>query len=996
MKAKRKSLALLLAIVLAIVLTIGLAACTKTYTITFDSDGGSAVGSITVKGKESPSAPSAPTKEGYTFEKWIKPNGDEFLFGTDTVEEDLTLTAIWRKNTYTVRFVTGGGTSVSPQSVGYNETATRPDDPVKSGEIFCDWYGDSEYKELFDFKTAIKSDTTVYARFELPSMYTYKVSFAGTAVAIADRETNEAGILTNLPKPEESGKVFAGWWISDFEDAGKLTCEYTGQVLTQNITLFAVWESENPEVSVNESGVYWASEGVNVSYRVEITAPDGEKESRTVGTTEYAYDFASKDAGEYKVEVTYNNKTTTVYYNNKALSRVSVFEVDGFVLKFNKVLNAEKYLVTVKCGNTSHEHEMKFTDMETTSGEIDFTLCEMTEEGIVFVVKAVADGYVTSESEAYVFERHLDKVTGLGVKAEDETIVFDKVTNAEYYEYQINDGEWTRYDGAVSLKEMAQGDIVVRVRAFAHGYNSSEVAEFTYAKTRLATPSADSITMNGLTLSWGEVAGAVSYTVTIDGVEYNPGNVLSMELDEADWAMTVEISVRANGATAAENSLNSDVKIFASTLKGRVEYEDGYAVWSTVIGAEKYEVRVNGGASKELTGTRYKIELEKKGLNTIEVRSCDGDGTWSEWEPIEVEAWEVKLMYNMEGYESYLTLYRAQNDPLNLPYGEDVELVGYDFDYWMGESSGVQYTGTRLETGADLTLYAHWTPKEYTVTFVVAGGTMSETTFKVTYRQNYVLPTPESDLVTKAFSGWYTAPGSNGIQYTDHTGAGKSVWSDAEGRILYAGWIDVFEFSEITLNQDKGYSVKKGEGINLLTEVKIPAEYDGLPVIDISSGAFHGCNNLIKIYIPDTILNIDYGSSGGKSTGSPFSNCYNLMDVEVYEVYPGEVYEKRYTSIDGALFEYRDKENMSELQLNYISYARTGRYDIPYGVTVLPISIFDDARFEYISVPATVVKIDEKAFASGTYLKKIEFLAQPDGETELPLALDDLAFSGAS
>ena len=96
MKAKRKSLALLLAIVLAIVLTIGLAACTKTYTITFDSDGGSAVGSITVKGKESPSAPSAPTKEGYTFEKWIKPNGDEFLFGTDTVEEDLTLTAIWR------------------------------------------------------------------------------------------------------------------------------------------------------------------------------------------------------------------------------------------------------------------------------------------------------------------------------------------------------------------------------------------------------------------------------------------------------------------------------------------------------------------------------------------------------------------------------------------------------------------------------------------------------------------------------------------------------------------------------------------------------------------------------------------------------------------------------------------------------------------------------------------------------------------------------------
>lgn len=122
-------MALLLAIVLAIVLTIGLAACTKTYTITFDSDGGSAVGSITVKGKESPSAPSAPTKEGYTFEKWIKPNGDEFLFGTDTVEEDLTLTAIWRKNTYTVRFVTGRRHVGKPAERGIQRNGDAPRRP---------------------------------------------------------------------------------------------------------------------------------------------------------------------------------------------------------------------------------------------------------------------------------------------------------------------------------------------------------------------------------------------------------------------------------------------------------------------------------------------------------------------------------------------------------------------------------------------------------------------------------------------------------------------------------------------------------------------------------------------------------------------------------------------------------------------------------------------------------------------------------------------------
>ena len=998
MKAKRKSMALLLAIVLAIVLTIGLAACTKTYTITFDSDGGSAVGSITVKGKESPSAPSAPTKEGYTFEKWIKPNGDEFLFGTDTVEEDLTLTAIWRKNTYTVRFVTGGGTSVSPQSVGYNETATRPDDPVKSGEIFCDWYGDSEYKELFDFKTAIKSDTTVYARFELPSMYTYKVSFAGTAVAIADRETNEAGILTNLPKPEESGKVFAGWWISDFEDAGKLTCEYTGQVLTQNVTLFAVWESENPEVSVNESGVYWASEGVNVSYRVEITAPDGEKESRTVGTTEYAYDFASKEAGEYKVEVTYNNKTTTVYYNNKALSRVSVFEVDGFVLKFNKVLNAEKYLVTVKCGNTSHEHEMSFTDMETTSGEIDFTLCEMTEEGIVFVVKAVGEGYVTSESEEYVFERHLDKVTGLSVKAEDETIIWNNVANAQYYEYQVNDGEWIRYDGTVSLKEMAAGAIVVRVRAVAHGYNSSEVAEYTYTKTRLATPSKGSIEIDGTTLKWGAVTGAQSYTVLINGTEY-PADGTSLQLpDGIDWT-NMQISVRANGGTEAENSLYSEATEFAATLEGKIDYNEGYLEWPTILGASKYAVRVNGKDAVEVlsTATRYKISLDKEGTNVIEICYYDKAGEASEWARLDVTAYKVTLRYNIEGYESYATLYRAQNDPLNLPYGEDVELVGYDFDYWMGESSGVQYTGTRLETGADLTLYAHWTPKEYTVTFVVAGGTMSETTFKVTYRQNYVLPTPESDLVTKAFSGWYTAPGNEGIQYTDYTGTGQSVWLDAKDMTLYAHWVDVFEFFETEQSigggqSIKGYSVKKGEGIDYVTEVTIPAEYNELPVIDISGGAFDRCTNLKKISIPDTIKNIDYGSSGGRETGSPFSYCSNIEEVVIYVAKPDEVYETRYTSVDGVLFEYSDTELKSSMIIRYFPAAKAGEYVLPDGVVTLPINVFKNTRITSITIPASVSKIDNNVFEGCSKLVRIEFL---DGEG-LPIELTELSFDGAA
>ena len=378
------------------------------------------------------------------------------------------------------------------------------------------------------------------------------------------------------------GKEFLGWWMSDFEDESKLTARYTGQVLTQNITLFAVFESDAPAVSVNENGAVWDSMGVNMSYRVTITKPDNTTETPfTTGALQYDYDFASKPAGEYKIEVTCNNKTTTVYYNNKALARVSLFEVNGFELQFNGVANAQKYLITVECGNTSSGHVSGHNRFDNgTSTVFDFSMCEMREEGITFKVEAVADGYITSYSETFVFERRLDAVTGLTVNEADETLSWNDVANAEYYEYKINDGDWTRFNRTVSLKEMGQGDIVVSVRAVAHGYNSSEPAVFTYSKTRLATPV--EITVDGDVLSWNTVADAVSYTVNIDGTEHlvETGNTLKLP-ENIDWT-NMQISVRANGATEAENSLYSDVKKFAATLEGKVYYENGQVVWSSI------------------------------------------------------------------------------------------------------------------------------------------------------------------------------------------------------------------------------------------------------------------------------------------------------------------------------------------------------------------------------------------------------------------------------
>ena len=985
MKAKTKWTKLLLAVLLVVVLAVCATACSKTFTVTFDSNGGSAVGSVEVQSNGTVEEPNAPTRTGYTFEKWVKPDGTEFVFGTDTVTGNITLTATWRVNSYTVTFNTNGGSQVASQSVNHNGTASMPSQPTKAGQVFVGWYEDSDFSTPFDFSKKIVQDTTVYARFvdEIEEIFTVK--FVGSSTPVASRTTNEGGVLTDLPAATSAdGKEFLGWWMSDFEDESKLTARYTGQVLTQNITLFAVFESDAPAVSVNENGAVWDSMGVNMSYRVTITKPDNTTETPfTTGALQYDYDFASKPAGEYKIEVTCNNKTTTVYYNNKALARVSLFEVNGFELQFNGVANAQKYLITVECGNTSSGHVAGHNRFDNgTSTVFDFSMCEMREEGITFKVEAVADGYITSYSETFVFERRLDAVTGLTVNEADETLSWNDVANAEYYEYKINDGDWTRFNRTVSLKEMGQGDIVVSVRAVAHGYNSSEPAVFTYSKTRLATPV--EITVDGDTLSWNTVADAVSYTVNIDGTEYLVETGNSMKLPEdIDWT-NMQISVRANGATEAENSLYSDVKKFAATLEGKVYYENGQVVWSSIVGATKYGVKINDGEeiSVESKFSSQSIEFTRKGKNTVSVRYYDNVGAPSKWETIEVEVFAVSLSYNFEYQGDFATLYRAAGDDLELP--GNVTFDGYTFRFWSAEKEGLEYIETTLNQASDLTLYAQWEPNTYHVTLTAGGGTIDGSSeavqADVVYRQKFTLPVLVPDDVTKAFEGWYTSTNGNGVKMTDNYGNSVNVWTSLNDITLYPAFVDVLQFALIT-NPDTGeqeYAVMKAAGISLVTEVTIPSEYNGLPVGEIAGGAFDGCSTLVTINVPDTIRYIDMGL-GGNQTGSPFRGCSKLQNVNVYEVEGS--HERFYASVDGVLF-YKNTIT-GGVELKYFPYARSGAYTVPFGTEVIPANVFRGyTKITEIYIPASVRQIDTESFYGANKLEKLVFLAVPDAPVD--------------
>ena len=117
--------------------------------------------------------PADPTLKGYTFAFWYlgedEQNATAYDFNTP-VTENITLTAKWNINKYTVTFNSYGGTPVPPvQEVEYGLTATEPAAPEKTGYTFDGWYlGDEKY----DFSAAVEQNITLTAKWEKK---TYKV-----------------------------------------------------------------------------------------------------------------------------------------------------------------------------------------------------------------------------------------------------------------------------------------------------------------------------------------------------------------------------------------------------------------------------------------------------------------------------------------------------------------------------------------------------------------------------------------------------------------------------------------------------------------------------------------------------------------------------------------------------------------------------------------------------------------------------------------------------
>lgn len=769
-----------------------------------------------------------------------------------------------------------------------------------------------------------------------------------------------------------------------------------GMVFCEDTTLFALWQEKGsaalPLVYVSAEGVSW--DGVGTAVRLKVINPLGAViVDETIGATAGSskkLDFANGIAGDYEITLTAGDVTVSRYYKNKALNRVSDFSVaDNGLLIWKPVPDAARYYVDVVCGDENHVH----THFDNgASVYFDFSNCKMPPEGIVFVVTATAEGYASSVSRAFVYLRKLPVVSGLYLDTEIDLLVWDALDDASDYTVSVNGGAPASTGGrnSFSLKEYS-GEISVAVRAYTPGFVPSDEATFVFEKNQLATPSG--IVVSADRISWNVVADATSYIVKIDGKNFETDeNCLPFSDTDISWSKGGYYSLKIKAAGESESKWSDETVFGWQTQATNLRYFRNVISWDYVAGVSSYEVRINGGSAFGVAGgvNFAEIKLTKAGENLIEVR-CADENTEDESEPVwtSLKVWAHTLSLNAMGGEAVAPLYLAVGDKVELA---ETSKTGYDFGGWYNKEGGAAANGAEFSEeyfpfNADVVLYANWVAHVYTITldcgeFGTVDGQRTLTA-EVAYGSDFVLPVPDVNYEIKVFTYWCASADGYGVAYTDSEGRSRIKWPHtSEDIVLYAYYVDAIDY----VRDGDGYAVKAGPKISQVTHLIIPATYTPVPtdenpnpetlkVVSIQDYAFLNCTKLVSVSIPNTVRTISL---------TAFDGCRYIERYEVREI-EGEI-DPVYFAQEGTLL-YRNIVMQGEVEIALVPATFTGSYRIPDAVTKITQNAFAKTKLEEIIVPASVKTVARASFSNSTTLKSIVF--EQSITEEIPLTMSD-------
>ena len=815
----------------------------ESYTLVFDTDGGSETDDITAQYGASIEIPADPEKEGYTFAGWSEeiPAVMPDLGENGAVK---TFTASWVINEYTVTWVVDGEETVDTYEFGTEVTAHA--DPVKEGYIFAGWDKDIP-------ATMPAENMTITAQWTANE---YDAVFNAGEGAFADGTATKTvatkfGEIPAAPEaPVKEGYIFKEWTPA-LEAIGVEGAVYT-----------AVYYADTVNYTVNvytmgTDGEYGepASETRSGTSDTAVTVAPEEKEGFTVDTEKSVLEgnasadgtlvlsvYYSRNQYDFTVDIDGEKTTEKVYYEAILTAPEAPVKEGHAFDKWSGLTDkmpAENLTVTAEW--TVESYTLKFdTDSGSEIGDIT------AQYGASIEIPA------DPEKEGYTFAGWSEEIPAvmpdLGENGAVKTFTASWVIN-EYTVTWVVDGEETvdTYEFGAEINTPADPEKEGYVFA---GWNGA-IPETMPAENLV------------FTASWVNATDTqykvLVYTMKADGSYGSPAS--SIKTGETGTVVDAEYTVPEGF------ELNGEKSVTSGTIKA-----DGSLLLEVYIDRKTVTITfdTDGGSGiaplKGLYGTDVVIteNTEKEGH------------TFKEWEgyadkfPAEdvtfVAVWTVNVYtvtFKNIGLEGNADLV------VDYPYGAVIEVPE------VKTSVGMTFTGWDKEIPAtmpaeNLVFSAKKTINKYNATFdanggkiALADGTMSDKRVNsVSYNSTVRLP---ADPVREGyvFAGWEGYKQGMKMPANDVTFVAK--WNPA-GDTKYT-------VNTHTMGTDGSY-VTSTESFTAATDSTVFAKYtveDGFIVSknSVTSGVVAADGSLVlDVYLERKTVTINFDSNGGSEVSA--------------------------------------------------------------------------------------------------------------------------------
>lgn len=219
-------------------------------------------------------APSDPTRRGYTFGGWYTDGSNfaentKFTDGGAMPDHNVTFYAKWTAIPYKITYELDGGTNVSGNPAQYTvETGKiKLVAPTKMGYAFEGWYSDAERTDrVAEIAAGSTGDVTLYAKWTI-NQYTVTWETNGGNDPTGSNYTTTADYGTAIVRPDDPTKeadaqytyTFGGWYT---DRALTQPLDDNATVPAENLTVYAKWNTTAQTYTVKWYGVnnpWWGS-----------------------------------------------------------------------------------------------------------------------------------------------------------------------------------------------------------------------------------------------------------------------------------------------------------------------------------------------------------------------------------------------------------------------------------------------------------------------------------------------------------------------------------------------------------------------------------------------------------------------------------------------------------------------------------------------------------------------------------------------------------------